>query len=391
MELKTDILQPAEKFVKDFFKNEMPEKLVFHNLDHTTSVATACQEMAEYYELNEEDAERLMLAAWFHDTGYARKYEGHEDESARICRAYLQGQQYPSEDLAAVVRLIESTKADEKPRNLLEEILHDADILHTGRKRFFRLGELLRLELELAGKEVGSDSQWEDQQLEFIVNTSFLTGYATENYGKRRQKNLLKQQKAAHKGVSPNQKQQRSGRGVQTMYRSVYRNHINLSSIADAKANMMISINTIIMSVIITLAGTGFTFAGQPFLESIRYTVPILVLLLGAMISVVFAVLSARPDVTSKKVSKERIRNKKSSILFFGNFVNTSLKHFIQSLAGFRKNQEQLYDNMSVDIYYLGAVLTKKYKLLRFSYNTFMVSLCLAVATFIGIFLYSNL
>jgi len=65
-------------------------------------------------------------------------------------------------------------------------------------------------------------------------------------------------QKAAKKGP---------GRGVETMYRSAYRNHINLSSIADNKANMMISINTIIMSLIIAVIGSVFTFTGSELIK----------------------------------------------------------------------------------------------------------------------------
>ena len=131
-----------------------------------------------------------------------------------------------------------------------------------------------------------------------------------------------KQHKASYlKPKRSDVKEQKLGRGIETMYRATYRNHINLSSIADAKANMMISINAIIMSVIITIVGSGFTFSGLEFYQYIRFTVPMTILLISSLISVVFAVLSARPNVTKKNVSEQKIREKKSSILFFGNFV----------------------------------------------------------------------
>jgi hypothetical protein len=174
------------------------------------------------------------------------------------------------------------------------------------------------------------------------------------------------------------------------MYRAVYRNHINLSSIADAKANMMISINTIIMSVIIT-GITGFSFTSNILMQRLQYVIPIFVLLVASLVSVVFAIMSARPEVTSKEMQVEKFKRKQSSYLFFGNFVNMALSKFIERLGFYRTNQTSLYDDMSIDIYHLGKVLDKKYKLLRVSYNLFMIGLISSVLSFIAVMVYVKL
>lgn len=384
------IVQKAAAYVAGLFKRELSNKYVYHNLPHTSETVEASREAAEYYQLNEEEQTILLLAAWFHDTGYVKVYIGHEDESKQYARSFLEKEQFPEEKIKQVEALIESTRADHQPRNLCEEILHDADHINIGKKRFFRKAELLRIEWEFFLNKYYTDREWAREQENFIIGTNFYTEYFRREYGPRREKNIEKQRSSLVKEKLKRKKARDPKRGTETMYRATYRNHINLSSIADQKANMMISINTIIMSIIITVVGSGFTITGQSFVESIRYTIPICILLLGSLFSVIYAILSARPHVTNKKVDLEKIQNKESSTLFFGNFSNMKLQEFIDNMQELMKSRELLYDNMTIDLYYLGLVLTDKYKLLRISYNVFMSGIILAVVAFIGIFLYSQ-
>jgi hypothetical protein len=119
--------------------------------------------------------------------------------------------------------------------------------------------------------------------------------------------------------------------------------------------------------------------------------VPILILVISALLSVIFAIMSARPNVTNKNVDYKTIKQKKTSPLFFGNFVSLKLADFIRDLEQLREKQTLLYDNMGVDIYYLGQVLANKYSLLRVSYTIFMGGLIFTVVSFVGIFAYTHL
>jgi hypothetical protein len=173
------------------------------------------------------------------------------------------------------------------------------------------------------------------------------------------------------------------------LYRSIYQYHVDLSGIADNKANIMISINTIIISLIITLFGSGYTFSsGGGALSSIRFVFPIALLLITSLLAVVFAILSARPNVTSKE--KFELKQKKGSAIFFGNFAQLELNEFVSHIRMLKEEKEELYDSMSVDIYYLGSVLVKKYKLLTWSYNLFMGGLVVCALGFIVIMLFSS-
>lgn len=393
MEEKVEIIEKASDYIFTLFKKDINNDLVYHNYNHSREVASYTEEFLENYDINGFEREALVIAAWFHDAGYIEKYKGHEEESVKIFQEFAAENQLDSKTSDLVEELILSTRHTQAPEGILQEILHDADIINIGTSHFFERADLLRVEWERFLDKKFTNPEWEKIQIDFLVSTQFYTDFAQKKYGKERDSNIQQQRKkydsAKKKTEKLKIKDQKLGRGIETMYRSTYRTHINLSSIADAKANMMISINTIIMSVIITLVGSGFTFSGQSFMENIRFTVPIMVLLVAALVSVIFAILSARPEVTSKDVDKEKIKKKKSSVLFFGNFVNIPLEDFISNLKEFRNNQGLLYDNMSVDIYFLGIVLTRKYRLLRYSYNIFMGGLILCVLTFLGIFIYT--
>jgi predicted metal-dependent HD superfamily phosphohydrolase len=387
---KSAIEKAAEAYIVDLFVDKLSTKYVYHTINHTRQVAEAAADAALYYELPEAEREVLILAAWFHDAGYTKTYLGHEENSVSLAKAWLSKQEYPQDRIDRIATLILSTKNEHEPSGQLEEILHDADRISIGKKSFFRQAELLRLEWEVFLDKEYSPVEWDEIQQDYLVRTNFLTDYFRKEYGKRREKNIHKQRESLAKTSRKHTTNKELKRGVETMYRSTYKNHINLSSMADSKANMMISINTLIMSILITVVGGSFSLTEKTFVENLRYVVPICILLVGSLTSVIFAILSARPNVTNKEVSLQKIKQKKSSVLFFGNFTNMSLKEFILNMNELTEERDLLYDNMTIDIYFLGLVLTRKYKQLRISYNVFMAGLVLAVVAFLGIFFYSQ-
>lgn len=393
---ETELLDTIQKKVFQHFKEHLPDTHVYHNFQHTQDTASACKEIGEHYDLSKDEMNVLLLAAWCHDTGFTKSYEGHEEESLNNAREWLIEEGVDEEIIKQATALIMSTK-DRQPKGLLEEILCDADVIHMGKKKFFHKSALLRIERERVLEQRYEEPEWQKLQLDFLINTKFHTFYAASEYGPRKEKNIRKQRKISKKSLTKKTKNKadkiksrRLGRGIETMYRSTYRNHINLSSIADAKANMMISLNTIILSVIITVVGSGFAFT-ESWFQSIRFTVPISILLLSSLTAVIFAVVSAKPDVTKKEVNLDKVRNKKSSVLFFGNFSNMELDRFLTNMRELKSDRNLLYDNMSIDIYYLGLVLKRKYRLIRYAYSIFIIGLSISVISFVGIMLYTQL
>ena len=170
-----------------------------------------------------------------------------------------------------------------------------------------------------------------------------------------------------------------SDRGVETMFRTSYRTHLALSSLADAKANIMISINGIIISILLATVYPSVT-------QSRWLLIPSTVLLLSCLTSLVYAVISARPRVTRRTVTLEDVRANRANILFFGTFVNMTEDDFITGMWELMGNRKRIYTNMMRDLFSLGAVLETKYRLLRVSYTVFMVGLAVGVVSYLVVY-----
>ena len=170
-------------------------------------------------------------------------------------------------------------------------------------------------------------------------------------------------------------------RGVSDMFRTSYRNHIELSAIADTKSNIMISINGIIISIMIASVSSQIN-------SNSWLLFPTAVLILTCMVSLIFAVLAARPRVSNETVTLEDVRSNRSNILFFGNFCSMDREDYVTGLEELMSDSERLYNTMARDLHSLGTVLSKKFKLLRVAYNIFMVGLVISVCSFLLVYLF---
>ncbi len=170
-----------------------------------------------------------------------------------------------------------------------------------------------------------------------------------------------------------------SSRGIETMFRTSYRVHQDLVGIADTKANIMISVNGLIISII--LAAVSPRIGGLPLL-----VLPTSILLIGCVTALVYAVLAARPRVSNIPLTLKDIADNNGNILFFGNFVNLSEEEFVEGMRDLMMTQDHLYLNMVRDLYGLGQVLKTKFQLLRISYTVFMFALVVGVGLFVLVF-----
>lgn len=401
------ILEAAETYVEQHFKERIPEEYVYHDLLHTRYVVEAAVEIAEGYELNEREQEIIQLAAWFHDSGYDKGGKDHEIRGSEYATAFLESQQYPEEDIKKVANCILATKWPQYPETLLEEIVCDADLSHLGNAWYWDRCGKVRQELHLVHGKILSEQEWVDSELQFITNHHYHTEVARELFDKRKEKHikqLLKQKLRLNPTASTGAegkrekkkkkkkdtalsadsamelKQLNLGRGVETMFRTTYRTHVNLSSIADNKANIMLSINAIIISIVV--ANLVPKFDGLP-----KLIAPTILLLSVCLVALVFAILATRPKVTEGKFSREDIEQKKANLLFFGNFYDMDIEDFHWGMTEMIKDSDFLYSSMTRDLYYLGIVLAKKYRYLAICYSVFMYGLILSVIVFALAFL----
>lgn len=168
-----------------------------------------------------------------------------------------------------------------------------------------------------------------------------------------------------------------AGRGVETMFRTVFQNHIALTQLADVKANIMISINGMILSVTMAVLVPRLPLS---FLQAL----PFILLLAGCVSSLLFAILAARPRVTRREITVDQVRRNEGNLLFFGNFLSMSEAAFEEAMGLLLRDRERLYANLTRDLYGLGRVLDRKYRLLRRSYTSFAAGLTAAAAVFLA-------
>ncbi|QHL88569.1 HD domain-containing protein [Nibribacter ruber] len=388
---KEDLIRKASHYVAALFKEKLSKKLVYHNYKHTFEVVREARSLAEEHRLPEEEMEILLLAAWFHDTGYINTYKNHEDESVEFATTFLRANQYPEDKITEVARCIMATKSGQLTHQLAEDILVDADISNIGKPTFFAQAELLRVEWEIYLDQTFSDIEWAQYQLDFLLSVTFRTQAAQNRFSKQLNKNIQEQrahQKELTKKSKKKEKEDRKTlaqpkRGIETMFKSTYDNHISLSAIADNKANMMISLNAIIMSIIITYLGTKSSIIGSQFTRNPVLMIPVGILLATSLASVISAIISAQPEVTSFRLKPNKLKSRRINLLFFGNFTKIPLDDFQSGMHEIMRDKNALYNNMITDIYYLGDVLSKKYRLLRISYTIFMIGIILTVVSFV--------
>jgi HD superfamily phosphodiesterase len=392
-----NLLKKCELFITDYFEKNIDSKYTFHSLGHTQRTVNNVILLCGNSSLSKTEQEIVTIAAWFHDCGISQDYEEHEDKSMEIAKQYLEEQNYPAENIDKVIGCINSTKPGTKPDNLLEKILHDANFIHMGKKNYFKRNkQLFKEQKNILNKSI-SNKDWLKKNIQFMSENDFETEYAQENLADQRLINLSTLQESLERVKTmdttsegkvekvddifqiKSKRAKTPDRGIETMFRLTSKNHFTLSAIADNKASTLISISALIISIIVSVLVRRL----QEDPELIFPTVAILVTLMG---TIIYAVLSTRPKVTSFTISREDISQRKGNLLFFGNFINMPVEDYEWGMKELMEDREYLYNNLIRDIYYLGVVLGKKYRYLRYAYNIFMYGLIISVILYIVAF-----
>lgn len=400
--MKTEIIQEltlpekARKFAEGILGNTISKSFCYHNLEHTQKVAKAVGEIGKESNLSPSEMEVVITAAWLHDTGYCHGCVDHEKASQVMSQKFLRSEHASEEFIKQVLACIEATKWPQKPRNLLEQVLCDADLFHLATSEYPTSSELLRQEINNTTSKSISERDWLQKNASFISQHTYFTRYAKSTLDPQKKKNLeaiklkLKRLEELPENIEPlevedlpvskkkkdkKKKGNSPERGIETMFRTTSRNHIDLSSIADNKANIMISVNSIIVSILLSVLFRKFE-------EFPNLIIPGLILTVVCLLTIVFAILATRPNVTSGTFTKEDLLQNKTNLLFFGNFHKMNLEDYDWGVKELMKDSNLLYSSMTKDIYFLGGVLGKKYRLLRIAYNIFMFGLIISVISF---------
>lgn len=380
------IVSKAEDFATNLLTSNIEPRYLYHNLRHTQRVVNGTKELITGEKIGDEESELLLVAAWFHDLGHTISIENHEEHSCQLSRDFLAKNNCTPTFITSVCDLILATKKGYEPKNELERIIRDADSSHFHVKSFMVSTELLREELSSLGKQSITSADWRKENIALLrAKHRFYTDYAIKNWQKGKDKNIKRLIKAKKKNKELIKKESLKAkfkgelpdRGIQTLYRVTLSNHLKLSDIADTKANILLSVNAIIVSMALANLVPKLD---NPSNDYLFY--PTFLFIIFSVVSMVMSIIATKPNVTSGQFTEEEVNTKKVNLLFFGNFHKMKLEQYNWAMSELIKDKDYIYSSLTKDLYFLGIVLERKYRILRWTYTVFMVGMIISVIVF---------
>lgn len=175
------------------------EHLYYHEYEHSLSVMERSIYLWTMEGCSSEEIEMLAIASLFHDTGFVISYDNNEVFGAKIARNYLRTILYPKEKIEIIEHLILATIPEKNPKNLLEEIIKDADMDNLWRSDFFWVNEKLKSERETIKNIKIKDPDWHHASLDLIENHRFYTPTQIRERNEELKKNTEKLKKELQK------------------------------------------------------------------------------------------------------------------------------------------------------------------------------------------------
>lgn len=378
------VVASAEQYVMRLLREGLTKDHIFHNLQHALAVRSAALDIGQELGFSEEEMEILELAALFHDVGFVEAYEGHEHVSKRIARQFLEEQGYEEEKKAKVLKCINATTPGKQPENKLEEVIKDADLMGLGMDNYPVALAALRHEWEVFQNKIFTDIEWFELNDKFVSTHEYFTDVAKSLYGEKKELNRKFLKKTAKKERKEKVRNISDGKikgskSAQMMFKTALRNHIDLSNLADNKANIMLSVNALIVTVAVPMAASYIS-------DDLVLAIPVGTLLITCLASMIFATLATRPIKMSGSTTLDSIKQGKSNLFFFGNFYKMNFEEYQEGMDHVMSDEEILDNSIQRDLFFLGKSLGRKYYQLRICYNLFMIGVVISVILFVVIY-----
>lgn len=380
-DIRYKVLCDVQSYIQLWYEQNFGEEFSYHNWAHTIEVTERAILLGRKAGLSEQSLWELTIAGLFHDAGYSKSYDDHESESALMCEHFLSECGIDESFIRRVCQLILVTKPGVEPVFMEEKIIKDADLANVGNPQYFEQLESLRREWEHFKSEVYSDEEWLKLNRRFLKEHQFYTAEAYQLYSDQKLANL----KLAKKKIEKIERKQdieevlhkavKDSRSAQLIFKTSLRNQIDLTNIADNKANIMLSINAIIITISLPLLAANMR-------SNIYILIPASVLLTTCVVSIIFATLVTRPIKMSGITQLDLIKEGKTNLFFFGNFYKMDYESYVKGLKEVISRDEYIDQSIFKDLYNLGKSLGAKYTQLRTCYTIFMAGVIASVLSF---------
>jgi len=382
------------------YMGKADDRLFFHNLAHTGRLLESANKINDHLKLDDKSYFIVCAALWLYDLELISSDNG-EIKKTTLSDGLLDTLEMGDDEKAEIKNCILAANGLRQPISLNEKIVSDAVYFYLGSPYFSEYNKLRRKETEAMTGQKIKGSVWRSETVSLLQNHQFQTSFCQDLLNKTKEENLktitsLHREKKNNVYNLPDNvpgqhiihppgwkyKSKHHLSGVETVFRNSSSNHLNLSVMADNKAFIMISVNSILISLGIGLIIGKFVLIPKLF-------VPTVLLLFVNVFTIIYSVLATRPGLMKGKFTMEDVQNKKVDLLFFGNFFKMPLVDFEYGMKQMMDDSDFLYDNLIRDIYAQGQILGRKFRLLRSSYNIFMYGTASVVVAYIISFFFN--
>jgi predicted metal-dependent HD superfamily phosphohydrolase len=383
-----DIVRSAADQVFALYRNAAHDSaLVYHGYDRARELVKACREIAKGCELGEDEIQIALLAAWFHDAGYAAGAHADGVESVAMATRFVTENGGAAELADAVAACMRATH-DGVLQSAAQEVLHDALLVATADKDYPRALPLLRLERERRGAPALSDVEWTESCIRFVEQHPFRTRYAQLEYNRGRAENLVRlhdqlreqREEAAEERARAEKAEKGLGKTVEDLYDDITKNQLKILTVADRRTATMVHVNAIMISLIAALLLRHVE--SHP-----RLLAPTLILLAVNLLAIFISILSMRAPRSMKGLLRG----------LSGQEAAACDKNLLLSLNPMATTRDDYYDEMEklardlpalrtamIDATYFGRrILNWRAQMLRVTYDVFLGGLFLAVFAFV--------
>ena len=156
---------------------------------------------------------------------------------------------------------------------------------------------------------------------------------------------------------------------ISTFFRNALKSNLDLTSLADTKAGILISINGFILTVSVTAS----SFA----IHNSMMTYAFISIILTSLGSIIFAVLAVRPRTKDRLIAKKHLANYES-LLYYQDMVDMDPEEYIEHTLKILKSDKKMKREMTSHLYILGSEIQKKYFWLKKAYTFFSSGLIIS-------------
>lgn len=401
-----ELLKKVEEQVMVFYRDHSDAALFYHNKSRTKETLEIVKRIADHYQLDDRSFFIVCAAAAFLYPGFHQSREkNRESKSAELAGTILQLINVDHDTIEEIKKCILATGPSQNPTTQLEKILCDANTYYFGTRSFLDKIKLLRKEEEAVNGAKINGTTWRTSMINMLQAHRYHTDLCQLLLNETKAANLAELQNRQEEKINKakgaaeqaalateetvanitGQEQNdaapkivqktKAARGVDTLFRISSTNNIRMSMMADRKAHIMISVNSIIISVTLGLVIKNLS-------DNRHLLIPAILILAVSVTSIIYAILATRPKAQMGKFTRDQVERKSANLFFFGSFFNMGYVEYEEGVRAMMSDREFLYNSLTKDLYWQGKVLGRKYQLLNICYTVFMYGIVVSVLAF---------